>query len=281
MRIYFLTRQPDVCQLLADKLAGTNVEIKIFPLLTGLFQTLFEFDVDPDVLFLDYVFYQSNTFNPYSLLVKYNKMFPIVYYNHPFPLSHNRKIFWKNELRKTGYFSDLSKLNSVLDTMQDALSDPSIYPYVTCIQEPKEYISEDLRYIEPIKEDEKEYYIKHFSNVITDFLVPGSKRKRVHEKTIKNILSPEYIQNFQSKTHMSAKLIKLFNKFYTNCEKHITISELCSSMSESTNPVTPNSLRLAVHRLRELLANDKDMNLDIICFNKGYMLTTCDRSMIN
>ncbi|MBQ0162134.1 MAG: hypothetical protein KBS84_03105 [Treponema sp.] len=276
MRIYFLTRQPDVCQLLADCLAGPNVEIKIYPLLTSLFQTIFEFGVEPDILFLDYVYYASSTFNPYSLLLKQGKMFPIVFYNHPFPLSYNRKTFWLNELAKTEYFSDLSKIEPLLEKMQQALADPAIYPYVTCIQEPKEYISDDLRYIEPIKDNEVDYYVAHFSNVITDFLVPGSKRKRMHENSIKEALAPEFIKNFLSRTHMSPKLITLFNKFYTNCEKHLSVAELCACMAENGKPATPNGLRLAIHRLRELLSNEPDVKLDIISFNKGYMLTSVD-----
>lgn len=281
MRIYFLTRQPDVCQLLADKLAGTNVEIKIFPLLTSLFQTVFEFGVDPDILFLDYIYYQSNTFDPYKLLIRNNKMFPIVFYNHPFPLPYNRTTFWRKELLQTGYFSDISKITPILETMQDSLADPSIYPYVTCIQEPKEYISDNLRYIEPIKPDEKDYYLKHFSNVITDFLVPASKRKRVNEKLIKDFLSPEYIQSIKSRTHMSAKLTKLFNKLLSNCEKHVSIAELCSSISENSKPMTPNCLRLEVHRLREILSKEKEIKLDIISFNKGYMLTAANNTHLN
>lgn len=279
MRIYFLTRQPDVCQLLADKLAGTNVEIKIYPLLTRLFQNIFEFGVEPDILFLDFMYYQSTTFNPYSILLKHNKMFPIVFYNHPFPLAENRKAFWKKQLQKTGYFSDLSALNPVFDIMQNSLADPSIKPYVSCIQEPKQYISDNLRFIEPVDSNEVEYYTNHFSNVITDFLAPEKKRKKNTDDAFRYSIESDYIKAFQTRNHVSNSLLLLFNKFYQNQEKHLSTSELCKSISQNNKTVTSNSLRLAIHRLRTVIEKDSETNFDIISFNKGYMLTKSHESI--
>ena len=54
MRIYFLTREPDVCQLLADSFTKPDNEIKIFPIITKLFQTVFDEGILPDILFLDF-----------------------------------------------------------------------------------------------------------------------------------------------------------------------------------------------------------------------------------
>ncbi|MBQ0003050.1 MAG: helix-turn-helix domain-containing protein [Treponema sp.] len=274
MRIYFLTRQPDVCQLLADKMAGTNVEIKIYPLLTKLFQNIFEFGVEPDILFLDFMYYQSTTFNPYSLLLKHNKMFPIVFYNHPFPLAENRKMFWKKQLQKTGYFSDLSAILPFLDIMQNALQNPEIYPYVSCIQEPKEYISDNLRYIEPIDSHEVEYYTSHFSNVITDFLVPEKKRKPFNHDENTLLETSDCIKKFHKRNHISNKLQIIFNKLYQNFDRHVSAKELCEYISRDDKPASSNSLRLTIHRLRNILANDSELNFDIISFNKGYILTT-------
>ena len=56
MKIYFLTRQPDVCQLLADKFAPLKAEIKIYPLVTNPLRDVFDYGIEPDVLFIDYLY---------------------------------------------------------------------------------------------------------------------------------------------------------------------------------------------------------------------------------
>ena len=154
MRIYFLTREPDVCQLLADSFTKPDNEIKIFPIITKLFQTVFDEGILPDILFLDFLYFQSDAYDFYSILKKKNKIFPVVHYNHPFPIASKRKYFWSFNLQKTGYFKDLSKIEPLLSTMENALQDPQIAPYVSCIQQPQPYKSSDLRYIEPLRASE-------------------------------------------------------------------------------------------------------------------------------
>ena len=79
MRIYFLTREPDVCQLLADSFTKPDNEIKIFPIITKLFQTVFDEGILPDILFLDFLYFQSDAYDFYSILKKKNKIFPVVH----------------------------------------------------------------------------------------------------------------------------------------------------------------------------------------------------------
>ena len=76
MRIYCLTREPDVCQLLADKFSDNQTEIKIFPIATKLLQNVFDYGIEPDILLLDFLYYQAEFFNLYELLIKHEKMFP-------------------------------------------------------------------------------------------------------------------------------------------------------------------------------------------------------------
>lgn len=171
MKIYFLTREPDVCQLLADKFQETQAEITIFPIATKLLKNIFEQGEQPDILFLDFLYYQAEFFNFYALLNSRKKMFPVVFYNHPFPIPEKRKQFWLYNLKKTGYFSDLSPVEPLLEILQNALNDPNIFPYVSAIQNPKPYRSSNLRYIEPLDPCEKEYYAEHFSTVVSDFIL--------------------------------------------------------------------------------------------------------------
>ncbi|MCR5614002.1 hypothetical protein [Treponema sp.] len=276
MRIYFLTRQPDVCQLLADKLAPLKAEIKIYPIVTNLLRDVFDYGIEPDVLFLDYSYYQVETYNPYDLLQKYKKMFPIIFYNHPFPAAQERKEFWLSNLKKTGFFSDFSSIEPILDIMQNALTDSAIAPYVSSIQKPKPYFSSDMRYIEPLNDDEIEFYTNRFDNVVSNFYkakknpylvkVPSSSDDSV------NFTSDSFTNDFRVRNHLSHKIFLLFSYLYSKKNTHVPIAELCKILSHGTKKVSLNGLRLAVYRLRTILAEDIKAKLKLISFDHGYML---------
>ncbi len=277
MKIYFLTRQPDVCQLIADRLIRHKVEIKIYPVITNLLRDVFDFGLEPDILFLDYMYYSNERFNPYSILKKRGRIFPIVFYNHPFPLPERRKDFWLFNLKRTSLFSDLSKIEPILDTVKAALEDPDIYPYVSGIQQPKIYHSSNLRYIVPLNNDEVEYYKTHFSNVITDFITQDKKTRKFSntvrkcEKATK-IPIPDFVKKVQLKKHLSHKLTVLFSYMYSKLNTHIPATELCTVLSNNGDELSPNGLRLCVYRLRNILCAEKIAGLELISFNYGYML---------
>lgn len=276
MRIYFLTREPDVCQLLADKFSDNQTEIKIFPIATKLLQNVFDYGIEPDILLLDFLYYQAEFFNLYELLIKHEKMFPIVFYNHPFPIPEKRKFFWLYNLQRTGYFSDLSKIEPILDKLQKALQDPHIMPYVSAIQNPKPYRSTNMRYIEALNENEIEYYTQHFSNVITDFLQKEKQPDSLQNKpytTEKDDL--QFIAEFRNRNKLSHKIYVLFSYLYKKRNTHIPVSELCSALSKGSRKIeaaTTNCLRLAVYRLREILHKDTSSKMEVISFDHGYML---------
>ncbi|MBR5933203.1 MAG: hypothetical protein IK002_04365 [Treponema sp.] len=271
MTVYFLTRQPDVCQLIADRLQESDVEIKIYPVITNLLQTVFDFNLEPDILFLDYMYYQNENFDPYLLLKKYNKIFPIVFYNHPYPLPDKRRLFWLYSLKRTGLFNNLSRIEPILYSMEEALKDPRIFPYVSGIQQPKPYKSSNLRYIVPLNENEIEYYKQHYSNVITDYYSDGFNFIQNEHIYVSDII-PEYVKQFRSKNRLSHKLTVLLSYLYLKRNSHVPMTELCSVLSENGKAISPNSLRLCIHRLRNHLKRNRDTSVDLISFDHGYML---------
>jgi len=279
MIIYFLTRQPDVCQLIADRLQETDVEIKIYPVITNLLQNVFDFNLVPDILFLDFMYYQNDSFDPYLLLKKYRKIFPIVFYNHPYPLPEKRKLFWLYNLKQTGLFSDLSRIEPLLKSLEDALKDPAIFPYVSGIQQPKPYKSSNLRYIVPLSDNEIKYYKEHFSNVITDYYSDDFSFARKENLYIADTI-PEYVKEFRSRNRLPHKLTVLFSYLYIKKNSHVPISELCNILAEKKDAISPNSLRLCIHRLRNQLNMNKEAKIEIISFDHGYMLIEKEKSMI-
>lgn len=273
MRIYFLTREPDVCQLMADKFSSLHAEIRIFPLVTKLFQNIFDFGITPDILFLDFLYYQNDVYDFYNLLKRKNKMFPVVYYNHPFPIPERRKFFWSFNLQKTGYFPDISKIEPLLQIMEEALKDPDIYPYVTAIQQPLPYRSTNLRYIEPIKESEIKFYTENFDNVITDSII-NTKKLSSSRKTEIPQVSPcsSFTNEFRNRNHMSHKIFRLFSYLYSKRNSHVSIDELKKILSSGTTEESSNGIRLAVYRLRSILKNDKQTSMQIVNYDYGYSL---------
>lgn len=274
MRIFFLTREPDVCQLLADKFAGIDTEIKIFPIITKLFQSIFDVGITPDILFLDFLYFQSDIFDFYGLLKKHDKMFPVVYYNHPFPIPTKRKFFWSFNLQKTGYFSDLSRIDPLLEIMEKALLDSKIYPYVSVIQQPVPYKSANLRYIEPLHESEIEFYKDRFDNVITESLCANSRIDKTStpvEFTSLNSADKQFTDTFQSRNHMSHKIKLLFTYLYSKRNLHVTVDELKSIFGHEKKQ-SSNALRLAIYRLRSILEQDIETNMEILNYDYGYSL---------
>ena len=275
MRIYFLTREPDVCQLLADSFTKPDNEIKIFPIITKLFQTVFDEGILPDILFLDFLYFQSDGYDFYSILKKKNKIFPVVHYNHPFPIASKRKYFWSFNLQKTGYFKDLSKIEPLLSTMENALQDPQIAPYVSCIQQPQPYKSSDLRYIEPLRASEIAFYTERFDNVITDKI--NSTKKECISYSTSNFLNlnstdQRFTNEFRSRNHLSHKISLLFTYLYSKRNLHVTLEELKNVLSKDSKPETPNGIRLAIYRLRTILKEDVKTHFEILNYDYGYSL---------
>lgn len=274
MRIFFLTREPDVCQLLADRFAGNGTEIKIFPVISQLLQTLFDFNIIPDILFLDYLYFQPDYQNFYDILKKKGIMFPVVYYNHPFPIPSKRKFFWSFNLLKSGNFSDISNIEPLLETMESALADPQISPYVSAIQQPLPYRSSDLRYIEPLKENEIQYYMERFDNTITDHLNKGKNKAAVltdNQKKIESIETP-FAKQFRVRHRLSHKIFVLFNHLYNKKDSHVTLEELKRVLSRGSKEETANGIRLAIYRLRSILREDIKCKLEILNYDYGYSM---------
>lgn len=275
MKVYFLTREPDVCQLIGDKLTLQSFEVRIFPLVTELFETIFDKENIPDILFLDFLFFQNGTYDFYSILEKYNKVFPIVYYNHPFPIPQKRKIFWIFNLKKTELFQDLSYIEPLLNYMQIILQDPEIFPYVSAIQQPKPFRSRNLRYIEPLKKDEIEFYLKRYDNVITDFLKNTIPKTLPVNKQQEYELSSEEISfanNFRSRNKLSHKIFVLFKCLYSNLNSHVSTIELQKALSYGSKQESQNGIRLAVFRLRAVLKEDVSVKFEILSYDNGYSL---------
>lgn len=279
MRIYFLTREPDVCQLLADRLAGPDTEIRIFPIITKLFQTVFDYGILPDVLFLDFLYFQSDVYDFYNILKKKEKLFPVVFYNHPFPIPSKRKFFWCFNLQKTGLFTSISNIEPILDTMEKALQDPEIYPYVSAIQEPAPYKSDNLRYIEPLKESEINFYIERFDNVITDSITKHNKKKVELTKKEPVTLSSSdssFANEFRSRNHLSHKIFVLFSYLYSKRNQHVTLDELKHALGKDSKQASSNGIRLAIYRLRMILKEDIKTHFEILNYDYGYSLIECE-----
>lgn len=275
MRIYFLTREPDVCQLMADKFTEPDTEIKIFPIITNLFKTVFDEGILPDILFLDFLYFQSDAYDFYSILKKKNKLFPVVHYNHPFPIASKRKYFWTFNLQKTGYFNDLSKIEPLLGIMESALQDPQIAPYVSGIQQPQPYKSSDLRYIEPLRDSEVAFYTARFDNVITDTINEKSKKNKssgITSSLILNSADTRFTNEFRSRNHLSHKISVLFTYLYSKRNSHVTLDELKNVLSKGAKQESPNGIRLAIYRLRSILKEDVKTHFEILNYDYGYSL---------
>lgn len=269
MLIYFLTKEPDVCQLISDKLITKEIIITIFPTTTNLFKKIFELNLIPDLLLLDYLYFQPDLFNPYNLFNKSKKKFPIIFYNHPFPLPRRRKIFWLYNLKKTKEDFDLTNISKILYKLEQILLDKNISKYISCIQYPEKYISTNTRYIEPLNNEEISYYLNNYDNVITKELTKDKKftsQKKIHQESKEE---NEFLDLIRTENKLSHNLFIIFEYLYLHKESHVSTLELRNLLNHT---LSENGLRLIIYRLRKVLTENKKYNLTIETFDYGYIL---------
>lgn len=278
MVIYFLTKEPDACQLIADKFSNEKSIVKIFPTVTNLFRDIFDLNILPTVLFLDYLYFEPDLFNPYDLFKSHNKIFPIVFYNHPFPLPNRRKLFWLHQLKKSGHSFNIEELALPLEMLESILLDKTISQFISGIQAPIPFHSSNLRYIEPLNDNEKNYYIKNYNNVITDFLSNSNKKEKPTQK-IDSIINPKvdtkFLDAFRIENKLSHNLYKIFEYLYIYKNIHVSSQDLRNLIARKEK-LSENGLRILIYRLRKILINNKKYKYTIITFDYGYMLKDID-----
>ena len=125
MVVYFLTKQPELCHLIAEQLKKSFHICSIFTDSAELYGAVTQNGSEKiDLIALDYSLFEHDVFNPFEILLQNEKtIIPVIYYNDPYPESNEMAAYWKAKNRSC-YKEKLSehKLHQIFPILKIVLN---------------------------------------------------------------------------------------------------------------------------------------------------------------
>lgn len=213
MTVYFLTRQKDVCSLIAESLRTAGYMSELFTELDEFFAVVkVQKAQKVDLLALDYRMFDHELVNPYAILKKEHRTIPLIYYNDPFPEPEERALYWKvkNHEHLGNSFTEEKRIALVplFQKLQDITNDPLLNQYISLINKPKPYNEEHL------------------------------------------LLSSFDVEGFRRNHHIPSSRFKLFLYLYENCGRSFSVENICTYLWNSCTPEKVRTLYSYIHELR-------------------------------
>lgn len=161
MTIYFYTLQKNVCRKIAERLEEGGHICCIYTDMNDFYNALLNMKEFPDLLLIDYLTYDHNTFNIYRYMREVGCLIPLIFYNNPFPPNGNMRVkHWRMLFNL--YYSDIKTIDiesytSVFECVGHVIESEELKPYISLLQPPKPYpcevaaartIDEDIRHLD-------------------------------------------------------------------------------------------------------------------------------------
>ncbi|MFA6857511.1 MAG: helix-turn-helix domain-containing protein [Treponema sp.] len=240
MTIYFYTLQKKICKKIADILEENHNVCCIYTDENDFYTAVTNMKKYPDLLLLDYLVFDHDTFNVYRYMNEINCKIPLLFYNEPPSIYLTRVQHWNMILNL--YYTDscinIADYEPTLKLLSSLVNSKELGPYISLLQIPK-----------PYPEDEKK---DSFSPYINPFLF--------NEKF-------PLIQK-----HISSSLYSVFCILYINRKKSVSIEEIQSLLHERNIEVTINTIYSDISRIRSLFRTSDMTNMDIHKTKRGYCL---------
>jgi len=241
MRVCVYSPFREIADLLVDHLRENN-HICISPqTLAEVFLLIQNQKEKPDLMILDYISFNHDTFNIIGNLNKKNLFLPFIFFNDPCLTRSTRTAHWKNvidSLSPEMFNKDLNKYDDIFNDIQQFIEDPKISPYIPLMQ----------------------------------------KREELPSSMIKPIFTSEYIKaniddgigDFQNRVNLSNSLLYLLKIFRKNKNKKITLKDILEVYKNDNKQMTENSLKVLISKLRNLIRKDKQCHFLIYQEDKEY-----------
>ncbi|MCK9171366.1 MAG: hypothetical protein M0P01_13210 [Treponema sp.] len=244
MTIYFYTLQKKICRKIADILEENHNVCSIFTDENDFYAAVTNMKKYPELLLLDYLVFDHDTFNVYRYMNEINCKIPLLFYNDPPSAYLTRTQHWNMILNL--YYADsginIADYEPTLKTLSGIVNSKELGPYISLLQFPQ-----------PYPEDEKQDI---FSPYITPFLL-DEKFSLIHK-------------------HISSSLYSVFCILYMNRKKSVSIKEIQSLLHKKNIEVTVNTIYSDISRIRSLFRTSNMINMDIHKTKRGYCLFTDD-----
>jgi hypothetical protein len=232
MKVAFLTREPDVCELIASRLPAGDCTCTVSDNSLLFYDELIHKKMEVDLLVCDFKMFQHEVFNIFDFLKEKKMSIPLIFYNDPFPENEGRSLYWLAQNQEQFSRYDLDYLRPVLDRIAEIVEDPSIRPYVSLLQPPLP--------------------------VTVDKMSDGNPDRIIVLPLIRR------------RNRMTPSLYNLFEFMYKNREDDISIDEIEKFLRrKKPGRGNRNSVYSYISRLRKCLEKDKLVKIDIIRTDTG------------
>ena len=233
MIVYFLTKQPDVCQYLTEQLKINGNLAFTFTEFEELYTAItISGKQKVDLLAVDYRIVQHDIFDLHQMLIDQNFVIPLIYYNDPYPEPSERVSYWQTQNR-TRFSTNLSETTIVavrpLLTMIAALIDsPQLNPYISLVNKPLS----------------------------------------LQEERAKDVSHSFDLTAFRLNNHIQASRYKLFCYLYQHRDTPLTAKDICLFMWNDYSPKKLRTLYTYIHELRILCTKEKSCTIKIELVSK-------------
>lgn len=242
MTIYFYTKQRVVCRKIAYILEENNNVCCIYTKENEFYTAVMNMKKYPDLLLLDYLVFNHDTFNIYRFMNDIDCKIPLLFYNDPQPSPETRVQHWNMMLNL--YYSnagiDTKSYCPTLQILSDAVGSKELHPYISLIQPAQPF---------PETADAE----KQFS----------AEKQTVCDERILLI-----------KNTLSCSLYAVFKILYANREKSVSIEELQLLLRQENVEIKINTIYSEISRLKNFLK--RYSGIDVCRTGKGYSLSIND-----
>lgn len=223
MVVYFLTKQPELCNLICDELKKSFHVCRVFTDPDEYYATVKVLgSTKVDLLAVDYRMFDHDFFDPYSVLLYEKLVIPLIYYNDPYPELSELASFWKvknkSKLEDVIDESTIEKYMPVFLDLQRIIQSKEINPFISTVCRPLKY--------EPADEN-------CFTEMIT-------------------------VENYRKKMRIPESRFNLLKYLYENRNVTVTAEEICLSLWNEYSERTKQMLYSYIHDLRRILENDSN-----------------------
>lgn len=241
MVIYFITKQPEICHIIAHRLPEHNCFI--FSDTNIFYQTLTNLKEYPDLLLADYTLYNHELYNVYNHINSHYVNLPFIFYNDPCPLIDDRALHWYLMLKYTKRrYSSLNPDNykDLFKKLQEIILDPQLRPYINLMQETK-----------PLP---------------PDFAVTHLYHPCDSEELYRTLMRQK------TEINLSENLFFLLEVLYRRMFTFSSLEDLQKVYESENREIKINSLKVEISQLRTALEKSKDNHCSIIKRKDGYKL---------
>lgn len=228
MNIYVYSLQEYIGEIICDHLTEKGHLCINFKSQNDFSCTLMRMKTKPDLLVLDYTFYNHDDFDIYEDLKEKGIILPLIFYNDPCLTMSTRSRHWKSQILLNQNFNKTIKIENyepLFQDLQELVESEELSPYITLMQKPAP---------------------------LPDFLIP----KKMSLNYIKN-LNSDCITDFKTRSGLSNNLFYLLSILQKHKEIALSLSDIQKIYERDGKHISQNSLKVLISKLRGKIREDR------------------------